>query len=101
MAIEDLDVRGMMQLPSNSRNRASASWRTFIDFLEYKCEREGTHFVKVKAEGTTQECAEFGVEVEKELWVREYSCPTCGFEIDRDANAAVNIFSRGFKKPGL
>ena len=36
VTVEDLDVHGMMQLPSNSRNRASASWRTFIDFLEYK-----------------------------------------------------------------
>ncbi|THE63402.1 transposase [Salinadaptatus halalkaliphilus] len=101
VAVEDLDVHGMMQLPSNSRNRASASWRTFIDFLEYKCDREGTHFVKVEPEGTTQECAECGVEVEKALWVREHSCPTCGFETDRDENAAYNVLQRGLQELGL
>jgi putative transposase len=101
VAVEDLDVHGMMQLPSNSRNRASASWRTFIDFLEYKCEREGTHFVKIDPEGTTQECAECGTEVEKELWVREHSCPTCGFETDRDENAAYNTLQRGLQELGV
>ena len=101
VAVEDLDVHGMMQLPSNSRNRASASWRTFIDFLEYKCDREGTHFVKVEPEGTTQECAECGVEVEKELWVREHSCPTCGVETDRDENAAYNVVQRGLSELGV
>lgn len=95
VAVEDLNVHGMMQLPSNSRNRASASWRTFIDFLEYKCEREGTYFVKAEPEGTTQECAECGVAVDKELWVREQSCPTCGFETNRDENAAYNVLQRG------
>ena len=101
VAVEDLDVHGMMQLPSNSRNRASASWRTFINLLEYKCERGGTHFVKVEPEGTTQECAECGVEVEKALWVREHSCPTCGFETDRDENAAYNVLKRGLSELGL
>ena len=101
VTVEDLDVHGMMQLPSNSRNRASASWRTFIDFLEYKCDREGTHFVKVEPEGTTQECAECGVESEKTLWVREHSCPTCGFETDRDENAAYNVLQRGLQELGL
>lgn len=101
VAVEDLDVHGMMQLPSNSRNRASASWRTFIDFLEYKCDREGTHFVKVEPEGTTKECAECGEEVEKELWVREHSCPTCGFETDRDENSAYNVLKRGLSELGV
>jgi putative transposase len=31
------------------------------------------------------------------LWVREHSCPACGFEADRDANAAWNILSRGLE----
>ncbi|WP_436926105.1 zinc ribbon domain-containing protein, partial [Halosimplex amylolyticum] len=39
-----------------------------------------------------------GVLTEKPLWVREHSCPACGFEADRDANAAWNIRSRGITK---
>ncbi len=41
------------------------------------------------------------IESDKPLWVREHSCPACGFEMDRDANAALNILSRGFEKLGL
>jgi transposase len=69
--------------------------------LEYNCERDGTHFVKVEPEGTTEECAQCGVETHKPLWVREHSCPACGFEADRDANAAWNILSRGLTELGV
>ncbi|WP_058826102.1 RNA-guided endonuclease TnpB family protein [Haloferax sp. Q22] len=101
VAVEDLNVKGMMESPSNSRNTASAAWRTFLSLLEYKCEREGTHFVAVNPRGTTKECASCGVSTEKPLWVREHSCPACGFEADRDANAAWNILSRGLEDVGV
>ncbi len=57
VAVEDLDAKGLMELPSNSRNRAGAAWGTFLRMLEYKCDREGTHFVAVDPAGTTKECA--------------------------------------------
>ena len=101
VAVEDLNVKGMMENPSNSRNTASAAWRTFLSLLEYKCEREGTHFVAVNPRGTTKECASCGVSTDKPLWVREHSCPACGFEADRDANAAWNILSRGLQDVGV
>jgi putative transposase len=98
VAVEDLDTKGLVELPGNSQNRAGAAWGTFLRMLEYKCEREGTHFVAVNPRGTTKVCASCGVSTEKPLWVREHSCPACGFEADRDANAAWNILSRGIKK---
>ncbi|MFB6127455.1 MAG: RNA-guided endonuclease InsQ/TnpB family protein, partial [Halolamina sp.] len=101
VAVEDLNVKGMMESPSDSRNTASAAWRTFLSLLEYKCEREGAHFVAVDPKGTTKECAACGVSTEKPLWVREHSCPACGFEADRDANAALNILSRGLEAVGV
>lgn len=101
MAVENLDAKGLVELPSNSRNRASAAWGTFLRMLEYKCEREGTHFAAVDPAGTTRECARCGAETAKPLWVREHSCPACGFEADRDANAAINVLSRGLDKVGV
>ncbi len=116
VAVEDLDAKGLIQLDGNSRNRAGAAWGTFLRMLEYKCEREGTHFVAVDPAGTTKECAACGVSSEKPLWVREHSCPSCGFTADRDWNAVVrrsltgskrvafatawNILSRGIKQVG-
>jgi transposase, IS605 OrfB family, central region len=101
VAVEDLDVKEMLESPRNSRNTVSAAWNSFTDLLEYKCKREGTHFVEVDPAGTTKECASCGVETDKPLWVREHSCPSCGFEADRDANAAWNILSRGLSERGV
>ena len=101
VAVEDLNIKGMLESPSNSRNTVSASWRTFRSMLEYKCEREGTHFIAVEPEGTTKECASCGVSTDKPLWVRKHSCPACGFTADRDENAAWNILSRGLTDVGV
>ncbi|WP_251331568.1 RNA-guided endonuclease InsQ/TnpB family protein [Haloplanus pelagicus] len=99
--VEDLNVAGMLQSNGNSRNKQDAAWRGFIEMLEYKSDLYGTHVVQVNPAGTTKECAECGVETEKPLWVREHSCPSCGFEADRDANASYNILSRGLQELGL
>ena len=99
--IEDLNVRGMLEGSHNARNKQDAAWRQFITLLEYKANLYGTHVVQVEARGTTKECASCGVETAKPIWVREHSCPSCGFETDRDANAAMNVLQRGFSELGL
>jgi len=99
--VEDLNVSGMLQQRGNARNKQDAAWRGFIEMLEYKGDLYGTHVVQVNPAGTTKECAECGVETEKPLWVREHSCPSCGFEADRDANASYNVLSRGLQELGL
>jgi putative transposase len=99
--VEDLNVAGMLQQRGNARNKQDAAWRGFIEMLEYKSDLYGTHIVQVNPAGTTKECAECGVETEKPVWVREHSCPSCGFEADRDANASYNVLSRGLQELGL
>ncbi len=101
VAVEDLNVKPMLESAGTSQNTASAAWDTFTTLLEYKCKREGAYFVEVEPAGTTKECVSCGVESDKPVWVREHSCPACGFEMDRDANAAINILSRGLEKRGL
>jgi len=99
--VEDLDVSGMLQGDGSARNKQDAAWRQFITLLEYKANLYGTHVVQVDPGGTTKECASCGVETAKPIWVREHSCPSCGFETDRDANAAMNVLKRGFAELGL
>jgi Transposase and inactivated derivatives len=101
--VEDLDVKGMLELEEshNARTKQDAAWRQFITLLEYKTGLYGCHVVQIKPEGTTKECASCGVETAKPIWVREHSCPSCGFECDRDANAAMNVLQRGFSELGL
>ena len=99
--VEDLDVKGMLEQSHTARNKQDAAWRQFITLLDYKAELYGAHVVQVEAAGTTKECASCGVETAKPIWVREHSCPSCGFECDRDANAAMNVLQRGFSELGL
>ena len=99
--VEDLNVQRMLQDDGNARNKQDAAWRQFITLLEYKGDLYGTYVVQVEPEGTTKECASCGVETAKPIWVREHSCPACGFKTDRDANAAMNVLKRGFSELGL
>ena len=99
--VEDLDVKEMLEQSHIARNKQDAAWRQFITLLEYKADLYGCHVVQVEARGTPRECASCGVETPKPIWVREHSCPSCGFETDRDANAAMNVLQRGFSELGL
>jgi transposase, IS605 OrfB family, central region len=97
VAVEDLDVKPMLETSQNAKNKQDAAWSRFLELLEYKADLHGTHVVQVEPAGTTTECAVCGVETAKPLWVREHSCPACGHTEDRDLNAAKNILHRGLK----
>jgi putative transposase len=57
--------------------------------------------MQVDPAGTAKECSQCGVGTDKPLWVREHSCPSCGFEADWDASAAYNVLNRGLQELGL
>ena len=99
--VENLNVKGMLESPENARNKAEVGWRDFITILEHHGEKNGCHVVQVDPRGTSTECAACGVETRKPLWMREHSCPACGFELDRDWNASLNVLSRGLDKLGV
>lgn len=69
--------------------------------LEYKAERAGARLVEVDPRNTTQDCSGCGIKVPKGLGERVHCCPHCGLSIDRDLNAARNIFNRAGMGPGL
>ncbi|MCD2205269.1 RNA-guided endonuclease InsQ/TnpB family protein [Halobacterium sp. KA-6] len=100
VAVEDLDVKPMLETSQNAKNKQDAAWSRFLDLLEYKGNLYGTHVKKVEPAGTTKECASCGVETAKPIWVREHSCPACGHTEDRDLNAAKNILNRGLRQLG-
>jgi putative transposase len=99
--IEDLNVKGILESPENTRNKAEVGWRDFITVLEHHGEKNACHVVQVNPRGTTKECASCGVSTDKSLWIREHSCPSCGFETDRNWNAALNVLSRRLAKLGV
>jgi len=99
--LEQLNVRGMVEQDSNGRNIASMSWSKAIKTFERHGDKNGCHVVTVPPEGTTKRCARCDVESDKALWVRKHSCPSCGFEADRDENASYNIQKLGLEELGI
>ncbi|TYL38026.1 transposase [Natronococcus pandeyae] len=99
--LEDLNVGSMMRQNGNSRNIAAMSWYVALQTFQRFGEKNGCHVVLVPPEGTTKQCVQCGVESEKPLWVREHSCPSCGFETDRDMNAALEVQRRGLLELGV
>jgi len=101
VVVEDLEVQKMLGGSLNSRNMQDCSWSRFVSMLKYKGKLYGCRIVEVDPRGTTKECNNCSVETEKPLWVREHSCPSCGFKLDRDWNAALNVVQRGLNKLGV
>jgi len=99
--LEDLKVSSMMQQKGNSRSIASMSWYETLQTFQRFGEKNGCHVVLVPPEGTTKRCVQCSVESEKPLWVREHSCPSCGFETDRDQNAALEVQRLGLLELGV
>ena len=99
--VEDLNVKSILEADKNGRNTAEVGWRDFITILKHHGRKRGCHVVEVPPEETTKECSQCGVKTDKPLWVREHSCPSCGFEADRDYNAALNVWERGLKNVGV
>ena len=99
--LEDLDVKAMTEGRGNSRNVAVMSWRQTIQVFKRHGKKNGCHVIEVPSEGTTKRCSQCGCSTEKPLWVREHSCPSCGFEADRDYNAAIEIKRLGLQELGI
>ncbi len=96
LVLEKLNIKKMMQQKYfNARNMADASWGRFVQFLTYKAESAGCKLVQVNPKNTTKTCSKCGSLREMKLWDRTYNCPSCGLEIDRDYNAAINILNIG------
>lgn len=100
IAVEDLNVAGMLRNHRLAKGVADAGWSAFASMLEYKAARYGRTFIKIdRFAPTTQLCSSCGIQAgpvgQSDLSVRSWECPQCGTRHDRDHNAAVNILAAG------
>jgi len=93
IALEDLNVSGLLKNRKLSRTISSAGWREFRTMCESKSEKFGREFVVISRwEPTSQVCSDCGYRWGKlDLSVREIVCMNCGTLHDRDDNASKNI----------
>lgn len=95
IAIEDLNVSGMVKNRSLAKSIADASWSELFRQLTYKSDWYGKLVRKVdRWNPTSQMCSVCGFYNSKlTLSDREWTCPCCGTHHDRDENAAQNILT--------
>ena len=100
VAVESLDVKSMYQVHKIAKHLKNIPISEFIRVLKYKSNWLGKKVIEInKYYPSSQVCnrCECKNEEVKDLSVRKWICPRCGFEHDRDINASVNVMFEGLK----
>lgn len=93
VVMEDLNVVGMMSNRHLSGAIQEQCFNEFIRQMRYKCEWNNIEFVQVdRFYPSSKTCSNCGcIKSNLKLKDRTYVCEECGFTIDRDYNAAINL----------
>lgn len=97
IAVEDLNIRGMMKNKYLSKAVQNQKLYTFTSKLQYKCEWNAIQFVKIdRWYPSSKKCSCCG-NIYKDLKLKDrvYNCKVCGLSLDRDFNASINIREEG------
>lgn len=100
VVVETLKVKNLLKNRKLAKHIADASWFSLIQKLVYKAKAQGKHLVKIDqwfASSKTCSCCGHKV-ASLPLEVRDWTCPVCHTEHDRDINAAINIRQQGVIK---
>jgi len=97
IAVEDLNVSGMVRNRRLARAISCTGWGEFRRQLAYKCGRYGRDLVVISRwYPSSKTCSACGyLLAELSLDTRHWTCPSCGTRHDRDINAAKNILAAG------
>ncbi|MFM8293854.1 MAG: RNA-guided endonuclease InsQ/TnpB family protein [Microcystaceae cyanobacterium] len=97
IAVESLAVKNMVKNHKLALAISDSGWGELIRQLDYKCRWYGRKLVEIdRWFPSSKRCNCCGHMVEKmPLNVREWQCPSCGTNHDRDVNASKNILAAG------
>ena len=100
ICMETLRVKGMVRNHHLAKSVLDASWSRFFSMLKYKSMEYGCDIIQVSMFFSSSQlcsCCGYKNPEVKDLSIREWVCPCCGAEHDRDMNAAINILNEGMK----
>ena len=99
IAIEDLNIAGMVRNPKLARSISDAGWGEFVRQLEYKAAWYGRNILRIgRFAPSSKTCAVCGhINQALRLQDRQWTCSDCETVLDRDVNAAINIKNIGLK----
>ena len=94
IALEDLNVKGMMANHKLAKSISDVSFYEFRRMLEYKADYNDKKLVIAdRFYPSSKTCTKCG-NIKKELGLKDrvYICNACGLSIDRDYNASLNLY---------
>lgn len=101
ISVEDLNVREMKETGNSTRNKrvGDVSWSEFRRMLTYKSQWYGKRLSVIdRYYPSSQICHCCGHrDGKKSEDIRNWICPKCNSELDRDINAAINILNEGLR----
>ena len=97
ICLENLSVKNMIKNHKLAQSISDVSWSKFIEMLKYKSEWNNRQLVQIgRFYPSSKSCSECHyINDNLTLKDREWSCPSCGTNHDRDINAAKNILKQG------
>ncbi len=97
ICLENLAVKNMIKNHKLAQSISDVSWSKFIEMLKYKSEWNNRQLVQIdRFYPSSKSCSECHyINDNLTLKDREWSCPSCGTNHDRDINAAKNILIQG------
>jgi putative transposase len=99
IGVESLHVKGMMRNRALAQALGDAAFGTFERFLTQKVKARGGKVQKVgRFYPSSKTCSCCGyVKTALALSERTFVCAECGFTLDRDLNAAINILNEALR----
>lgn len=96
IALEDLNVKGMMRNKRLSKSFSDTAVYEFNRLLEYKAHLYNTEIIRAdRFYPSSKTCSVCGnVKTKLSLSERTYVCQACGNTVDRDLNAAINLYKK-------